>query len=102
MGMESDNHVNMTFAELKEIEAREKAEAEAKAKMIDPCYNAICSFINRNNETKLLLIDKDHKFYTLNLIKYVQNDPKNNSVKVPLWTKDPVPASKNDLKDFFG
>lgn len=102
MGMDSDNHVNMTYAEMKEMEAKEKAEAEARAKQTNPCYNALCSFVNREKKTKLLLIAKDRSFYTLDLIRYVQEDPRNNSPFVPVWTKDPVPISKNDLVDFFG
>ena len=102
MGMESDNHVNMTYAEMKEMEAKEKAEAEARAKQVDPCYNALCSFINRDKKEKLLLIAKDRNYYTLDLIRYEQLDPRNNSPRIPVWTKNPVPISENDLKDFFG
>ena len=102
MGMENDNHVTMTWAEMQELAAKEKAEAEARAKEIDPRYVAICPFINREKKTKLLLIDKDRKFYTLNLIRYEQLDPRNNSPEVPVWTKDPIPIDENDLVDVFG
>ena len=102
MGMENDNHEVMTYSEMKEHEAKEKAEAAARAKYTDPCYTAICSFINRNKEVKLLLIDKNRKYYTLNLIRYIQYDPKNNSPEIPIWSKKPTPISKNDLVDFFG
>jgi len=102
MGMENDNHEVMTYAEMKEREAKEKAEAEVAAKNSDPCFNAIGSFINRENKTKLLLIDKDRKYYTLNLIRYIQLDPKNNSPVIPKWSTEPTPISKNDLIDFFG
>ncbi len=102
MGMENDNHEVLTWVEMQENARKEKEEAERKAKENDRCLRALCSFVNRKNEMKLLLIDKDRQFFTLNFVRYEQFDPRNNSPEIPIWTKEPIPISDNDLRDFFG
>ena len=52
MGMENDNHVTMTWAEMQEQAAKEKAEAEARAKEIDPCkLQYVLSLIEKRRQS---------------------------------------------------
>ena len=102
MGMENDNHQVLTFAEMQEIERQEKLRAEEEAKRTDPNYRALCNFINRKGEEKLLLISGNREFFTMNLKRRYKIDPRNNSPEYTDWDMNPVPMSKNDQVDFFG
>ena len=98
MGMSFENN-NLTPAEQKELEMREKALAAASAK--EPTYTSLGS-IQINGKPVLLLVGADKKWYKAPFVRDYQFSPTRNSPVIPEFdTTKITPITEDEFYSYF-
>lgn len=99
MGMSSDSHENLSFAEQIEMEKRERE--RAKKVEVLPQYITI-GRIEIFNEPYLLLVGEDKKWYKAKFLKDIQISPTRNTPKFPVYdTENITPVTKDEFYSYF-
>lgn len=90
---------NLTPAEQKEMELREKERAALIAD--EPVYTSLGSIEIEGNRV-LLLVGKDHKWYKAPYLKDIQLIPQRNSPFIPIFDMENIsPITEKEFYTYF-